>query len=154
MRQRTATWRAVVICAATTVASAGCTSDAQPRAAAEVSGAAAASETEPTLRIIEANGIKMRIAEMGKGPLVLFLHGFPESWYSWRHQLPALAKAGYRAVAPDLRGYGKSDKPPTVGATTSDIWPPTRSVFSMRSARRRRSSSATTGDPSSRGTQS
>ena len=72
------------------------------------------SETEPTLRIIEANGIKMRIAEMGKGPLVLFLHGFPESWYSWRHQLPALAKAGYRAVAPDLRGYGKSDKPPAV----------------------------------------
>jgi pimeloyl-ACP methyl ester carboxylesterase len=79
-----------------------------------LSGAAAASETEPTLRIIEANGIKMRIAEMGKGPLVLFLHGFPESWYSWRHQLPALAKAGYRAVAPDLRGYGKSDKPPAV----------------------------------------
>jgi pimeloyl-ACP methyl ester carboxylesterase len=79
-----------------------------------VSGAAAASETEPTLRIIEANGIKIRIAEMGKGPLVLFLHGFPESWYSWRHQLPALAKAGYRAVAPDLRGYGKSDRPPAV----------------------------------------
>lgn len=56
----------------------------------------------------------MRIAEMGKGPLVLFLHGFPESWYSWRHQLPAVAKTGYRAVAPDLRGYGKSDKPPAV----------------------------------------
>ena len=81
MRQRTATWKAVVICAATPVAFAGCTSGAQPRAAAEGSGAAAASETEPTLRIIEANGIKVRIAEMGKGPLVLFLHGFPESWY-------------------------------------------------------------------------
>jgi epoxide hydrolase A/B len=114
MRQRTATWRAAAICAATTVASAGCMSGAQPRAAAEVSGAAAVLKTEPTLRIIEANGIKMRIAEMGKGPLVLFLHGFPESWYSWRHQLPALAKAGYHAVAPDLRGYGKSDKPPAV----------------------------------------
>jgi pimeloyl-ACP methyl ester carboxylesterase len=104
----------VVIGAATTVASAGCTSGAQPPAAAAVSGAATAPETEPTLRIIEANGIKMRIAEMGKGPLVVFLHGFPESWYSWRHQLPALAKAGYRAVAPDLRGYGKSDKPAAV----------------------------------------
>ena len=110
MRQRTASW-AAVICAAATVASAGCTGGAQPQSAAEASGASPASETEPTLRIIEANGIKLRIAEMGKGPLVLLLHGFPESWYSWRHQLPALAKAGYRAVAPDLRGYGKSDKP-------------------------------------------
>ena len=114
MRQRTATWRAVVICAATTVVSAGCTSGAEPRAGTAGSGAAAASQTEPTLRIIEANGIKIRIAEMGKGPLVVLLHGFPESWYSWRHQLPALAKAGYRAVAPDLRGYGKSDKPQAV----------------------------------------
>ncbi|MGH7857364.1 MAG: alpha/beta fold hydrolase, partial [Candidatus Binatia bacterium] len=57
-------------------------------------------------RTIEANGIRVRIAEEGSGPLVLLLHGFPESWYSWRHQLPALARAGYRAVAPDQRGYG------------------------------------------------
>jgi pimeloyl-ACP methyl ester carboxylesterase len=56
----------------------------------------------------------MRIAEMGEGPLVLFVHGWPESWYSWRHQLPALAAAGYRAVAPDMRGYGKTDKPAVV----------------------------------------
>ena len=63
------------------------------------------------MRTVEANGIKLRIAEMGQGPLVIFLHGFPESWYSWRHQLPATAKAGFHAVAPDLRGYGKSDKP-------------------------------------------
>src|SRR5215207_11702022 len=116
MRQRPATWRAVVICAATTVAAAGCTSGAQPRAATAVSGAAAAPETEPTLRIIEANGIKMRIAEMGKGPLVLFLHGFPESWYSWRHQLPALAKAGYHAAAIDVRGYGRSSAPAAIDA--------------------------------------
>src|SRR5262245_33144746 len=68
----------------------------------------------PALRTIAANGIKLRIAEMGKGPLVILLHGFPESWYSWRHQLPALADAGFHAVAPDLRGYGKSDKPPAV----------------------------------------
>jgi pimeloyl-ACP methyl ester carboxylesterase len=70
--------------------------------------------TQPTLRFIESNGIRMRIAEMGKGPLVLLVHGWPESWYSWRHQLPALAAAGYRAVAPDMRGYGKSAKPAAV----------------------------------------
>jgi pimeloyl-ACP methyl ester carboxylesterase len=68
----------------------------------------------PKLRFIESNGIRMRIAEMGEGPLVLLLHGWPESWYSWRHQLPALASAGFRAVAPDLRGYGKSDAPEAV----------------------------------------
>jgi pimeloyl-ACP methyl ester carboxylesterase len=53
----------------------------------------------------------MRIAEMGDGPLVLFLHGWPELGYSWRHQLPAIAAAGYRAVAPDMRGYGQTDAP-------------------------------------------
>jgi pimeloyl-ACP methyl ester carboxylesterase len=52
------------------------------------------------------------VAELGTGPLVLLLHGFPEFWWSWRHQLPALAAAGMRAVAVDLRGYGDSDKPP------------------------------------------
>src|SRR5271156_2232903 len=60
-------------------------------------------------RIIEANGIHIHIAEQGRGPLVLLCHGFPESWYSWRHQLPALAQAGFRAVAPDMRGYGDTD---------------------------------------------
>jgi pimeloyl-ACP methyl ester carboxylesterase len=54
--------------------------------------------------------------EQGEGPLVLLLHGFPESWYSWRHQLPALAAAGYRAVAIDVRGYGRSSKPADVAA--------------------------------------
>jgi len=67
--------------------------------------------SEPTLRFIEANGIRMRVAEQGAGPLVLLCHGFPESWYSWRHQLKALADAGYRAVAPDMRGYGQTDRP-------------------------------------------
>jgi pimeloyl-ACP methyl ester carboxylesterase len=66
------------------------------------------------LRFVESNSIKLRIAEMGTGPLVLLVHGWPESWYSWRYQLPALAAAGYRAVAPDMRGYGKSDKPRAV----------------------------------------
>jgi pimeloyl-ACP methyl ester carboxylesterase len=66
------------------------------------------------LRTIRSNGINMRIAEMGKGQLVLMVHGWPESWYSWRHQMPALAAAGYHVVAPDMRGYGMSDKPTAV----------------------------------------
>lgn len=67
-------------------------------------------------RTIQTNGISMRIAEQGEGPLVLLCHGFPESWYSWRHQLPALAEAGYHAVAPDMRGYGGSDAPDPIEA--------------------------------------
>jgi pimeloyl-ACP methyl ester carboxylesterase len=62
-------------------------------------------------RTVETNGIRMHVAEQGDGPLVLLCHGFPESWYSWRHQLEALAAAGFHAVAPDMRGYGKSDAP-------------------------------------------
>ncbi|KAI4314805.1 hypothetical protein L6164_027677 [Bauhinia variegata] len=60
---------------------------------------------------IKTNGIWMHIAEQGTGPVVLLLHGFPEIWYSWRHQLNFLAHHGYRAIAPDLRGYGDSDSP-------------------------------------------
>jgi pimeloyl-ACP methyl ester carboxylesterase len=56
-------------------------------------------------------GIRLHWVEQGEGPLVVLLHGFPEFWYAWRHQIPALAAAGYRAVAPDLRGYNLSDKP-------------------------------------------
>jgi pimeloyl-ACP methyl ester carboxylesterase len=73
---------------------------------------------DATQRIVEANGIRLNIAEQGKGPLVLLCHGFPESWYSWRHQLAALAAAGYRAVAPDMRGYGKSDRPEAIDQYT------------------------------------
>jgi pimeloyl-ACP methyl ester carboxylesterase len=62
-------------------------------------------------RNVEANGINIHLAEAGEGPLVLLLHGFPELWYSYRHQLPALADAGYHAVAPDMRGYGRTDSP-------------------------------------------
>lgn len=65
-----------------------------------------------THRDINANGIRLHIAEAGSGPLVLLLHGFPEFWWSWHHQLVAVADAGYHVVAPDLRGYGASDKPP------------------------------------------
>jgi pimeloyl-ACP methyl ester carboxylesterase len=65
-----------------------------------------------THRDISANGIRLHLAECGSGPLVVLLHGFPEFWWSWRHQLVGLAEAGFRVVAPDLRGYGASDKPP------------------------------------------
>ena len=67
-----------------------------------------------THRVVEANGIHLHIAEQGEGPLVVMCHGFPESWYSWRHQLAALSAAGFRAVAPDMRGYGRSDRPDAV----------------------------------------
>lgn len=67
-------------------------------------------------RTVKANGINIHIAEQGQGPLVLFVHGFPESWYSWRHQIPALAEAGYHAVALDVRGYGRSDAPEPIEA--------------------------------------
>jgi pimeloyl-ACP methyl ester carboxylesterase len=67
-----------------------------------------------THRSVSANGIRLHVAEAGPadGPLVLLLHGFPSFWWSWRHQLPALAAAGHRVVAADLRGYGGSDRPP------------------------------------------
>ena len=69
-------------------------------------------------RVVEANGIRIHIAEQGSGPLVLLCHGFPESWYSWRHQLKALAQAGYHAVAPDMRGYGETDRPAEIDRYT------------------------------------
>jgi pimeloyl-ACP methyl ester carboxylesterase len=65
-------------------------------------------------RIVEANGINLHIAEQGEGPLVVMCHGFPESWYSWRHQLMALSAAGFHAVAPDMRGYGRSGRPEAI----------------------------------------
>ena len=74
--------------------------------------------SEPTQRMIKTNGISLNVAEQGKGPLVLFCHGFPESWYSWRHQLDAVASAGFHAVAPDMRGYGNSDRPEAVDQYT------------------------------------
>ncbi|RAY14838.1 alpha/beta hydrolase [Actinomadura craniellae] len=65
-----------------------------------------------THRAVSAGGTRFHVAEAGEGPLVLLLHGFPECWWSWRHQLVSLAGAGFRAAAVDLRGYGGSDKPP------------------------------------------
>ena len=74
--------------------------------------------TQATHRTIKTNGIQMHIAEQGSGPLVLMCHGFPESWYSWRHQLKALAQAGYHAVAPDMRGYGQTERPDAIDQYT------------------------------------
>jgi len=65
---------------------------------------------------VTANGIEIHFVEQGEGPLVLFLHGFPESWYSWRHQMPVVAAADYRAVALDMRGYGQSSKPEAIAS--------------------------------------
>jgi pimeloyl-ACP methyl ester carboxylesterase len=66
-----------------------------------------------THRFVQAGRLRMHVAEAGEGPLVVLLHGFPESWYSWRHQLTALADAGYHAVAPDQRGYCETGPPDT-----------------------------------------
>ena len=62
-------------------------------------------------RTVAVNGINMHVAEKGEGPVVLLIHGFPELWYTWRHQILSLSSRGYRAVAPDLRGYGDTDAP-------------------------------------------
>jgi pimeloyl-ACP methyl ester carboxylesterase len=77
---------------------------------------------EPAHRRVDlGNGIALHCAEAGRGPLVLLLHGFPEHWASWRYQMPALAEAGFHAVAPDLRGYGESDKPRGLDAYRIDV---------------------------------
>ena len=65
-------------------------------------------------RQVATNGIELHVAEAGEGPLVVLCHGFPESWYSWRHQIVPIADAGYHVIAPDLRGYGDSTKLPNV----------------------------------------
>ena len=70
----------------------------------------------PDMRMIDAGDVRLRVAVEGSGPLVLMVHGFPESWYSWRHQMSPLAEAGYTAAAIDVRGYGGSDKPRDIAA--------------------------------------
>ena len=72
--------------------------------------------SEVEFKVVESNGINIRLAMMGAGPLVIFCHGWPESWYSYRYQLPAVADAGFKAVAYDVRGYGESDKPHEIEA--------------------------------------
>jgi pimeloyl-ACP methyl ester carboxylesterase len=67
-----------------------------------------------TFRMLETNGIRLRTVVEGKGPLVILLHGFPQCWYLWRHQIDPLVKAGYRVAVPDQRGYGASDRPQAI----------------------------------------
>ncbi|WP_030954797.1 alpha/beta fold hydrolase [Streptomyces sp. NRRL S-481] len=74
------------------------------------------SAVDRTHRLVPSPAGRLHLVEQGDGPLVLLLHGFPESWYAWRHQLPALAAAGCRAVAVDVRGYGRSSRPAAVEA--------------------------------------
>lgn len=102
---------------------AGGTGFAESLMAAAVEPSARSAEptswVDPTMpdvkhRMIQTNGIRLHVAEQGEGQLVILCHGFPECWYSWRHQLGALAEAGFHAVAPDLRGYGRSDRPKEV----------------------------------------
>jgi len=69
-------------------------------------------------RYIQTNGIKMHVAEAGQGFPVVLCHGFPEMWYSWRHQMKALAESGFRAIAPDQRGYGDTECPQPIEAYT------------------------------------
>ena len=66
--------------------------------------------SEQSRRLVNVNGVRLHVVEQGEGPLVVLVHGFPELWYSWRFQLPAVASAGFRAVAFDQRGYGRSSK--------------------------------------------
>ena len=65
-------------------------------------------------RTIRANGIDIHVAEAGRGPAAILCHGFPETWYSWRHQIPALVEAGYRVIAMDMRGFGETSAPERV----------------------------------------
>src|SRR5436189_3531694 len=77
-------------------------------------------------RLIDVGEVKLHCVEAGSGPLVILLHGFPEFWYSWRYQIPALVQAGFHVVAPDMRGYNLSDKPAgiehyTIDCLTKDV---------------------------------
>ena len=75
-------------------------------------------ESDLAFKTVTANGVRLRLAVQGSGPLVILCHGWPESWYSWRHQIPVIADAGYTVVAYDVRGYGESDKPQEIEAYT------------------------------------
>ena len=72
-------------------------------------------------RYADLGDVRLHYVEAGEGPLVL--HGFPQFWYQWRHQIPALVEAGFRVVAPDMRGYNLSDKPSECEHTALSCWP-------------------------------
>ena len=89
-------------------------------------------------RTIAVNGIEMFLLEQGEGPLVVLCHGWPELSYSWRHQIPALAAAGFHVVAPDMRGFGRTSAPAESRPTASSTRRVTSSPWSQRSAKSRR----------------
>ncbi|MFC7304510.1 alpha/beta fold hydrolase [Streptomyces monticola] len=88
----------------------------QPGATPQSGTTPQAGSAGPRHRLVGVPGGRIHLVEQGSGPLVMLVHGFPETWHSWRHQLPALAAAGYRAIAVDVRGYGRSSKPQDVSA--------------------------------------
>ena len=71
---------------------------------------------EPDFQMINTNGVTLRTVVAGEGPLVILLHGWPQCWYLWRHQIAPLVAAGYRVAVPDLRGFGGSSRPLEVDA--------------------------------------
>ena len=71
---------------------------------------------QTSFEFAEVNGVRLHYARRGSGPLVVLIHGWPECWYSWRHQLASLAEAGYLAVAPDMRGFGQSARPAEISS--------------------------------------
>jgi pimeloyl-ACP methyl ester carboxylesterase len=107
---------------------------------------------ERHFQLIETNGIRLRSVVEGKGPLVILLHGFPQCWYLWRHQIDPLVEAGFQVAAPDQRGYGGSDRPAEIEAY--NIIELTNDVVGLADAlgHERFISSATTGARRSRGT--
>ncbi len=109
---------AVILIVSIMVMVLGCAPPTEDATATGNENATTSSESSDpwTLQQVQAGEISMRVATQGEGPLVLFLHGFPESWYSWRYQLPALADAGFLAAAPDMRGYGGTDAPEDIAA--------------------------------------
>ena len=107
---------------------------------------------QPEFETVATNGIHLRVALAGEGPLVLLVHGWPESWYSWRHQIPILAAAGYRVAAPDVRGYGGSDKPEAIEAYAIKEMCADIAGLIAALGESRRSSLATTGARRSSGT--
>ena len=107
---------ALAVCLCLCLVACGTSEDASTQEDMDAEETTAVTTSSPvpgvSFRTVELSDVTLRVAEQGEGPLVLLVHGWPESWYSWRHQLPALAEAGYRAIAPDMRGYGGSDAPP------------------------------------------
>jgi hypothetical protein len=99
----------------------------------------------------EIGDVRLHYVEAGDGPLVVLLHGFPEFWYGWRLQLEPLAAAGFRVVAPDLRGYNLSSSRTASRPTTAARWPPTSAVSSRNAVPPPRCWSVTTGAEASPG---